>query len=96
MFDLKTEQNYNAIFEIIRYELNKLDPLGIVSLNSHLLDEYDTENKEILPLIKNYKDYKAFANIICEVFKNSTNLDFNPEMFYTCAKNILSKSQNYK
>lgn len=52
------------------------------------------ENIEIIPLINKYTDYKEFANKICEIFIESTEMKLCPEQFYECAKNILEKTKN--
>ena len=36
----------NAMFEIVRTELNKVDPVGVVIANKNLIDEYDSEIKK--------------------------------------------------
>lgn len=81
----------NAMFEIVRTELNKVDPLGIVFSNKNLIDEYDSENKKILAIVETQTDYKEFAKKICEIFIDSTELDLTPENFFDCAKNILER-----
>ena len=91
MNNLINKEQFNDLFEIVRKELNNLDPIGVVSSNSKLLDEYDTETKEIISIIKTSFNYKDFAIKICEIFNNSTDSNFKPEYFYKCAKNILSK-----
>lgn len=105
------KKKYKNLFNIVRFELNKVDPIGVVSdeedvdevyqtpedkkfLEESIANEYDMENAEIIPIIKNYTNYKDFANKICEIFINSTGMKFSPEMFYECAKNILEKSKN--
>lgn len=88
------KQKYKKLFEIVREELNKIDPIGVVIDNDNLNDEYDLENQEIITLIRNYTDYKEFAKKICEIFIKSTNMKFQPKEFYECAKNILEKTKN--
>lgn len=103
--------NYKAIFNIVRKELNKVDPIGVVTseedvdevyptledkhfFEETIANEYDMENIEIIPLINKYTDYKEFANKICEIFIESTEMKLCPEQFYECAKNILEKTKN--
>ena len=81
----------NAMFEIVRTELNKVDPVGVVIANKNLIDEYDSEIKKILAIIDSQADYKTFAEKICEIFIDSTELDLTPENFFDCAKNILER-----
>ena len=88
------KQKYKRLFEIVREELNKVDPIGVVMDNDNLNDEYDLENQEIIPIIKNYTDYKEFAKKICEIFVKSTEMKLQPNEFYQCAKNILEKTKN--
>ena len=92
----KLEKNNEKIFNIVREELNRVDPIGVFgeSEESLLIDEYDLESQEILPLIKNYTDYKEFAKKICEIFFNTTEINLTPEEFYECAKNILERTKN--
>ena len=90
----KIQKNYKDVFDIIREELNKVDPLGAIASNSMLIDEYDTENQKIITLINDYSNYKEFAEKICEIFIESTEMKFNPQNFYECAKNILEKTKN--
>ena len=92
MNDLKNK--YKVMFNIVREELNKIDPLGVVLTNPVLVDEYDFENQKILTLIKNYSDYKDLSNKICEIFIESIGINFLPEEFYECAKNILERTHN--
>ena len=88
------KEKYKKMFNIVREELNIIDPIGVVCDNENLNDEYDLENQEILAVIKNYTDYKEFAEKICEIFVKSTNIKLNPEEFYKCAKNILERTKN--
>lgn len=74
--------------------MNKIDPIGVISDDDELQDEYDLENQEIIPLIETYTDYKEFAKKICEIFVKSINMKFQPKEFYDCAKNILEKTKN--
>ena len=84
---------YRKIFDIVREELNILDPIGVVKCNSNLVDEYDTETRMIIPLIDDYSDHKTFAKKICEIFANTTGEQLRLEKCYQCAKNILEKSK---
>lgn len=92
MNNLKTK--YKSMFNIVRDELNKVDPIGVVLDNQNLIDEYDFENQKILSSINEVNDYKDLANIICDVFIKSTKSNFDAEEFYDCAKNILEKIKN--
>ena len=87
------KDKYKKIFCIVREELNKIDPIGVVKYNSNLVDEYDMENQMIIPLINDYSDYKEFAKKICEILTNATGEQLQPENCYECAKNILDKSK---
>ena len=92
---METEKTrYKKMFNIVREELNHIDPLGVIDDNENLKDEYDLENQEILTLIKNYKDHKEFAKKICEIFTRSTNMQFLEDEFFECAKNILDKTKD--
>ena len=80
------------IFDIVREELNRLDPLGVVLGNDKLIDEYDLECEKKLEQIKNYTDYKKFAKKICEIFMETTEMKLKPKIFFECAKNILNRT----
>ena len=82
---------YKKMFNIVREELNRVDPIGIIENNKNLEDEYDLENQEILTLIKKHTDPKEFAEKICEIFVKSTEIELSPDEFFECAKNILDK-----
>ena len=85
---------YKKMFNIVREELNRVDPIGVINNNESLNDEYDLENQEILTLIKKYADPKEFAEKICEIFVKSTEIELTPEEFFECAKNILEKTKD--
>ena len=91
MNNLKTK--YKSMFNIVRDELNKIDPIGVVLDNPNLIDEYDFENQKILTFVQQTSDYKELADKICEIFIESTGINLNPEEFYECSKNILEKIQ---
>ena len=84
----------STLFKIIRIELNKMDPLKVLLDNTDadsLEDEYDLENREIIPFVKSQIDYKKLADKICKIFIETTTMKFYVEEFYECAKNILEK-----
>lgn len=91
----KMKKTYKEIFNIVREEINKVDPIGVVddSQLPYVIDEYDMENQEIITIIKKYDDYKELANKICDIFIETTEMKLNPELFYECAKNILEKTK---
>lgn len=91
----KMKKTYKEIFNIVREEINKVDPIGVVddSQLPYVIDEYDMENQEIITIIKKYDDYKELANKICEIFIETTEMKLKPELFYECAKNILEKTK---
>jgi len=92
--DKSFTDKHKKIYYIVREELNKIDPLGVIKCNENLIDEYDMETKIIIPLINNYSDYKEFAKKICEIMSLATGEQLQPDNYYTCAKNILEKSKN--
>ena len=92
---METEKTkYKNMFNIIREELNRVDPIGVIKDNKNLEDEYDLENQEILTLIKKYTDPKEFAKKICEIFIKTTKMHLTPDEFFDCAKNILEKTKD--
>ena len=45
------KEKYKKMFCVVREELNKADPLGVVLENPNLCDEYDYENQLPYPLL---------------------------------------------
>ena len=88
------KEKYKKMFCVVREELNKADPLGVVLENPNLCDEYDYENQKILTIINNCDNYTNLAEKMCEIFKESTKINFLPEHFYESAKNILNRIKN--
>ena len=88
------KQKYKKMFCVVKEELNKIDPLGVVLENPNLCDEYDYENKKILTMIKDSENYTDLAQKMCDIFKETTNMNFTPEHFYESAKNILNRIKN--
>jgi len=94
---MKTENknklsNYKKQFAIIREELNKVDPLGVI--NDNLIDEYDLENQYILAKLKYVQSPIQLAEIIAQIFKKTCNIKTTKEEWIDCAKNILNKINN--
>ena len=88
------KQKYKKMFCVVKEELNKIDPLGVVLENPNLCDEYDYENQKILTMIKDSENYTDLAQKMCDIFKETTNMNFTPEYFYESAKNILNRIKN--
>lgn len=90
------KEKNSEMFSIIREELNKIDPIGVGTDNvgSKLIDEYDLENERIILTIKQCNNEIVLANKICEIFIETTTLDYEPEFFLQCAKNILERIKN--
>lgn len=82
---------YKKQFQIIREELNKVDPLGVILDNPNLIDEYDLETQKILVSLNKISNYIELAKIITNIFKETVNEDYDEKLFYDCAKNIYNK-----
>ncbi|MBQ8425136.1 MAG: hypothetical protein IJX17_03830 [Clostridia bacterium] len=81
---------HNNQFLIVREELNKVDPLGIID-NEKLVNEYDLENEYILTHLYKVKDEFELAEKIAEIFFNTCDIKSTSDKWLTCAKNILNK-----
>ena len=84
-------QKYKEMFNIVRDELNRIDPIGIVEDNENLVDEYDLENQEILTQIDKCSDYIALSVKIAEIFTKYIGIPYTPQEFEKCAKNIMDR-----
>ena len=87
--DLK--QKYKAMFDIVRGELNKVDPMGLEPNKFCPIDEYDPETEMVLAEIKDRVDYIELAKHIGLIFSKMFDNDFSESMFYDCARNILEQ-----
>ena len=88
------KEKYKAMFNIVKEELNKADPLGVVIENPNLYSEYDYENQKILTIIKDCKNHIELSEKMCEIFNETTKSNFIPEHFYESAKNIFNRIKN--
>ena len=88
------KKKYKEMFSIVKEELNKIDPLGVVLENPNLCDEYDYENQKILTVLSDCKNHLELAEKMCDIFKESTNMNFVSEHFYESAKNIFNRIAN--
>lgn len=82
---------YIRMFDIVRSELNKVDPMGLEPDKSCPIDEYNPETERVLAKIKDGMDYVELAKHIGAIFTEMFGKDFSEEMFYDCAKNILEQ-----
>lgn len=87
------KQEYSEMFDIVRNELNKLDPMGLTPGDCCPIDEYDSETETVLTKLKNDTDYVQLAKDMCEIFSQMFDEKFSESIFYDCAKNILAKYQ---
>lgn len=91
MVDNSIIVKYNLVFNIVREELNNLDPMGIQPGIVCPADEYDLEANMIVKKLSNAKDYETLAQEIRSIFNEMFDENFNIEVFYKCAKNILNR-----
>lgn len=87
----KNTVKYRKSFEIIRTELNRVDPMGLFPEQFAPIDEYDNETEMILSKIKSETNYIVLSDIIAAVFSEMFDEAFSKEMFYNCAGNILKQ-----
>ncbi|MDE5593696.1 MAG: hypothetical protein K2I75_07175 [Clostridiales bacterium] len=79
------------MLDIVRDELNKVDPMGLTSCESCPTDEYDPEAETVLAQIKEGMDSVELAKRIGVIFTETFGKDFEESMFYDCAKSILDR-----
>lgn len=82
---------HKKMFDIVRSELNKVDPMGLEPDKSCPIDEYNPETEMVLAKIKDGMDYLELAKHIGAIFTEMFGRDFEESMFYDCAKNILEQ-----
>ena len=59
---METEKiKYKKMFNIIREELNRVDPIGVIKDNKNLEDEYDLANLVVKYLLKDGYDVERFS-----------------------------------
>ena len=79
------------MFDTVRNELNKVDPMGLEPGKSCPIDEYNPETERVLAQIKEGMDSVELAKHISAIFTEMFGKDFSEDMFYDCAKNILEQ-----
>lgn len=78
-------------FDIVRNELNKVDPMGLKPDEFSPIDEYDPETEMVLAQIKYGMEYIELAKHIASIFSKMFDERFSEDAFYDCAKNILER-----
>ena len=79
------------MLDIVRSELNKVDPMGLKPDESCPTNEYDLEAEMVLAQIKEGMELVELAKQIALIFSKMFGKDFSESMFYDCAKNILEQ-----
>ncbi|MBD5132791.1 MAG: DUF1871 family protein [Clostridiales bacterium] len=85
------KQKYELIFNIIRTELNKVDPMGLCPGEFAPINEYDPETAMVVNKIKDVENYVELAKEISIVFDEMFGEKFDESSFYNCAHNILEE-----
>ena len=81
---------YLLKFNIVRSELNNLDPLGVLD-DHNLVDEYDLENEMLLSKLSEVADHVELAVALNDIFKYTLAEDYGYQYFLECTKNIIDK-----
>lgn len=87
------KDKYKFDFNIVREEINLLDPMGLSPKKSTPIDEYDVKVEMILTKLNKTDDYSLLAKEMQAIFNNMFDEDFKEEMFYDCAKRIIERTQ---
>ena len=87
------KDKYKFDFNIVREEINLLDPMGLSPKKSTPINEYDVEVETILTKLNKTDDYSLLAKEMQAIFNKMFDEDFKEEMFYDCAKRIIERTQ---
>lgn len=79
------------MFEIVRYELNKTDPMQLCPGFVASIDENDPETRLVLTKIVAAATYVELAKEISNIFHEMFGESFPEKMFFSCAQNILER-----
>ena len=87
------KDKYKFDFNIVREEINLLDPMDLSPGKSTPINEYDVEVETILTKLNKTDDYTLLAKEMQAIFNKMFDEDFKEEMFYDCAKRIIERTQ---
>ncbi len=87
------KDKYKFDFNIVREEINLLDPMDLSHGKSTPINEYDVEVETILTKLNKTDDYTLLAKEMQAIFNKMFDEDFKEEMFYDCAKRIIERTQ---
>ncbi len=87
------KDKYKIDFNIVREELNLLDPMGLSPGKFTPIDEYNVEIETILIKSNKTDDYSILAKEMQAIFNKMFDENFKEEMFYDCAKRIIERTQ---
>ena len=87
----ENNEHKGLTFNIIRDELNKLDPMKLYPGTICPIDEYDPEVAMILAILKKDLSYIELSKNISEIFSQMFGNFFSEKLFYNCAKKILEQ-----
>ena len=88
------KNNKNALYEVIKCEIDKFDAFGLLESNSPK-DEFDLETKMIFERLKKGMAKEQISIIIAKVFSEMFNYEFNSNLFEKHAT-IIEKELNKK
>ena len=77
------------LYEIVKGEINKLDPMGLFP--ECPTDEYDIEIERILPEIESAETEKVLAEKMANILNEMFDEKFSAKKFVKCAENIMKK-----
>ena len=93
MNERSKKDKYKFDFNIVREEINLLDPMGLSPGKSTPIDEYDMEVETILTKLNKTDDYFLLAKEMQTIFNNMFDENFQEEIFFDCAKRIIERTQ---
>lgn len=82
---------HKKMLDIVRNELNQVDPMGFRHDESCPIEEYNLEAEMVLAQIKEGIELVELAKQIALIFSKMFGKDFEESMFYDCARNILDR-----
>lgn len=87
------KDKYKFDFNIVREEINFLDPMGLSPGESVPFDEYNVEVEMILTKLNKTDDYTLLAKEMQEIFNKMFDENFSEKIFFDCAKRIIERTQ---
>ena len=85
------KQKYKLMFDIVRDELNKVDPMNLCPGSLAPIDEYEPETTRIMAALKNVTNTIELSQVVVKVFFIVLGEAFSENYFNSCAQNILDR-----